>query len=190
MDESEIDKLKRHSDYFGQYAKIAQSEVSTLSRWLTASLLAINGGGALAIASAAHSTPGLVGAGSMFVGGIAAALASGWFNQTVTHKFIGPATTLEKYYAEAAFNRARDREFEEKQNDAILKLARMTPAGPACGFHSFLLFAAACFSMGTAIEKSRDEIAPICQRLQSEMMGQRPERIEARERYEALQCAK
>ena len=48
MDDSEIDVFRRKSHYFADYAKVAQNEVSTLSRWLTASLLAVNGGGALA----------------------------------------------------------------------------------------------------------------------------------------------
>jgi hypothetical protein len=54
---------------------------SSTSKWLSASLLAINGGGALAAFNAFERLETTLPA-ALFLVGTVAALASGWFNQT------------------------------------------------------------------------------------------------------------
>ena len=59
VENSLIEALRRRSDLWADYAKVAQAEVSTLSRWLNASLLAINGAASSEVARAAQQIDGL-----------------------------------------------------------------------------------------------------------------------------------
>ena len=188
MDDSEIDVFRRKSHYFADYAKVAQNEVSTLSRWLTASLLAVNGGGALAAANTAGDTVGLWVPGVMFYGGIAAAFFSAWFNQWITQKFIPSATKLASYYAEAAFLGQRNTEFESNASSEITQLGTLTWIGPASGWLSFVLFSVGVYMMADGIEATRSEKVRLCQSLERDLLSDRASHVESRERFVALNC--
>lgn len=188
MDESEIDMLNRKAEAFRDYSKLAQNEVSTLSRWLTASLLAINGGGALAVANVAREVGGLRIAGFLFFGGLAMALFAGWFNQFLTQRSIPRTTQLASYYAEAAFVGQRNLEFETTVTAEVVKLGKQNWIGPAAGWLSFILCAAGAYEMADAIDTNRFEQVARCYGLERDLLSDSASHVESREMFTALGC--
>ena len=189
MDDSEIAAARRRAEYIGSYADRAQTEVSTLSRWLSATLVAVNGAGALAVANAARSVEGLNLAGGLFIGGLTLALFGGWFNQLITSWLIEPTLKLSDYWSAVHVVQERDEEIEPVLTAKVTGLGRWSWIGPTAGFISYGLFLAGAYYLGSSVDASRAAELPTCQKLRADLLTGSPSHTESRERFVALGCA-
>ena len=190
MDESAIDIAKRKVAVLNAYADRAQTDVSTLSRWLSATLVAINGAGALAVANAARTVDGLGLAGGLFVGGLTLAVFGGWFNQLLTSWLIEPALKMSDYWSTVLVAQERDGELEPKLGERITRLNRWTWVGPTSGFISYGLFLWAAYALASSVNDNRAGELAVCQKLQSDLLSESASHVESRERFQALACSR
>ena len=189
MDESAIDMAKRMVAVLNAYTDRAQTEVSTLSRWLSATLVAVNGAGALAVANAARNVEGLSLAGGLFIGGLSLAIFSGWFNQLLASVSIKPAAELSDYWSSALVAQERDPKLEKERGDKLNSLARWGWVGPTAGFVSYGLFLWGAYSLGSSVDAIRSGELPTCQKLRADLLTGSPSHTESQERFVALGCA-
>ena len=127
LDELRIATLTQHTEMF---------------KWLTASLLAINGGAAISILGtlsidAIHK----VYAGSNFVAGILSALFVGVALQIVSAKGLRPIQALKGYWLAVLVDGERAVDVENELEDDVLKSLRWAWIVPALGWFSGLFFA-------------------------------------------------
>lgn len=190
MGDPHIKAYDRQSKYWQRYVSLAEGEVSTLSRWLTASLLAINGAGALAVADAAKTVSGLDMSGFFFLVGVTFALLSAWLNQLITAGFIQPATSLEEYWAQAAIDGERDSETEVAFDGKLSGLNRWRNFGAAAGWLSYFAFMAGAILLMLAMQSAKIETERVCESLRADLLTSSNSHVESRERFIALGCAR
>ena len=122
------------------------------SNWLGASLLAVNGGGAIASLNVADrfSHPAIV--GGIFVGGITFALLNAVAIQAVLVKQSGPLENWLAYWRGVEFSGERDEDAEKALLAAIVRWNRWSWVAPALGWVSGFLFLAGSISVGVTYQ--------------------------------------
>ena len=133
------------------------SEHTHLFRWLTASLLAINGGAAIALLNAESLTGNtqLV-SGGLFTMGILAALLIGVFGQRATQNTLPKLQKLAGYWLAVSSDGIRE---ETLENDLIADLNRVGFAGHAsriAGWISAILFACGVLVIGADVGQKEE----------------------------------
>lgn len=171
----------------------ASAELNTLSRWLIASLMAINGAGVIAAANASQAVDGLELSAGAFTAGIVAALLNACINQHYTRRMIQPLSDRAAYWDDLAKGMEVDHVGAERAmhaQEALEQIEARSILGPAAGWLSGIMFIVACLSMAGAIRSDRDHSRSECGALRSAMLSDRPDHGEARETFIALGCAR
>lgn len=190
MELHESGELRRRVSRLENFEAFASTEVANFSRWLTASLLASNGAGALAVVNASSSTHGLILPGALFFLGLSSALLSGWLNQYVVLRFLRSTESLSDIYNKMADGIALDQEFVKTEEAKLRDATKLQKYPPTAGWVSFAFLTLGAISLSAPIKAERDAKEKLCAPLQREMLSDMPTSVEARERYIALACAK
>lgn len=179
---------RRLGEVFVKQQDYLLSEHSAMARWLTASLLILNGGATLAIFNAAEKLHNTFMAASLFIGGIFAALLIGVLNQQANRKggaILGEAIGQTFVVAHTGEYTAEAQMVAENID------ARMAKAGrwPAkAGWLSALLFLAGAAVTAWDVPAASPRLDRQCRWLQKDMLQSKPRRADSRELFEALQC--
>ena len=124
----------RHHEIF------AAEQVASTAKWLTASLLAVNGGGAIAVLNRTQTLDHAWGAGILFMMGIAFALLSGTGLQEFYNRVGNPLLNLDEYWTRVSLTGHRDQDTERSLKEPIDKLHRFAFIPPLMGWISGILF--------------------------------------------------
>ena len=133
--------------------EFTSDQVGSWSRWLTASLLAINGGGALATLNQAKVGDFSWCAGALFASGIIFALLSGTLLQELYNRRIGPVLECDEYWSEVKFTGARDNSREEVLDKQLKKVLRFSWVAPSLGWMSGILFLVGCYFLAANVTR-------------------------------------
>ena len=140
--ERKIERIKREIEFAGE-------QVGSWSRWLTASLLAINGGGALATINQSQNIAFNWNAGIAFAAGIVSAILSGTLLQELYNRRITPILECDDYWIDVQFSGIRDLKNESELRDKLDRAQRFSPIAPLLGWASGLLFLAGGYLLAT-----------------------------------------
>jgi drug/metabolite transporter (DMT)-like permease len=170
---------------FSEGHKVAMTEIGAVGRWLMASLLAINGGAALAVFNADDRLYSAGADSVFFVAGIFAALVSGVLNQKATiqasiaaNKGVGHAIVVEH---DGQTNEASDT-FMREIEPAMEKASRLSPIA---GWVSAILFAAGSLITGIDSFTFSRAMKPLCLSLETRMVAGDQA---ATSNFQALKC--
>jgi hypothetical protein len=159
-----------------------------MSGWLTASLLAINGAGALATLNAAPNANDLTIPGLLFGGGILTAMLSAVAIQSFQEAVAGPLDALINYWRGAQIYGERDTLVEEELRKPLNKVNRFSFVPPAIGWLSGLLFFAGAITLALIVAQPDQAALNRCEVLQRDMTSLEPRRADSRELFTALGC--
>ena len=150
----EIEKNKKLASFQREVAiatkKIVMDEMSHASRWIMASVLAINSGGLIASISKVSSLEGW--ATSAFVAfycGVFLALSMGWTSMSLSQRLLSPNSKLIVFWEMAAIDGDFEAQELEVFRDELLAAGSKTIMLRTIGYWSFVLFTAGllCLAM-------------------------------------------
>ena len=127
------------------------SEAISIGRWLFASLLAINGGAAVALLSMEGGGAFKAWAGLFFILGIVLAMLAGQLTGWLTAAALRPVSRSIAYWSGVALHGRRFGALEEDYVDAAAKLVRKIVWVRAAGYASLLSFIVGCAVVGSAV---------------------------------------
>jgi hypothetical protein len=179
--EHEARRLERSSS-------ASTEQLLKMSGWLTASLLAINGAGALATLNAAPSANDLTIPGLLFGSGILMAMLSAVAIQAFQGAVAGPLDALINYWRGAQIYGERDIQIEVELRKPIDKINRFSFVPPAIGWMSGLLFMTGAITLALIVAQPDQTALGRCEVLQKDMTSLEPRRVDSRELFTALGC--
>jgi hypothetical protein len=157
--------------------------------WLTASLLAVNGAGVLAIMSAADRIMHPVIAASCFLAGICSTIANAYFIQNGQIATMEPLENFIRYWREVEQGGERQPEIEARLTlEYEESMGRYSWAAPLCGWISFGAFLGGAAAVAATIQLPTTRVERQCVELQRDMLTATPSRHDARELFQALGC--
>lgn len=136
-----------------EYAFVSD-QVASMAKWLMASLLAINGGGILAVLNAAKDGHQSWIAGTMFVGGVGMSLFSGVTMQGIYGGFVDPLLDQDKYWTGVNIEGCRSGETETILKTSMETAYRFSLAPQLCGWASGVLFVFGSIALGMTIHSA------------------------------------
>lgn len=176
-----VTRIDRHQSFVAD-------QVSSMAKWLMASLLGINGAGAIAVLNAAKESTDLAIPGLLFVLGTGAALLSGVTMQKFYNGVSEPLLAQDSYWTEVAIRGTRSVSTEQENSESFTKSHRLAFLPPTLGWISgFLFLTAALLSMKTIIE-TKSRIEARCLTLQRTMLSTKPHHTDSFELFKALSC--
>lgn len=128
-----LERIRRHEIF-------AAEQVASMAKWLTASLLAVNGGGAIAVFNHPHTAGHAWCAGIAFMLGIAFALLSGTGLQEFYNRVSDPLYELDKYWTRVSLTGVRDEAEEASLKQPVDKIHRLAFIPPMLGWISGVSF--------------------------------------------------
>jgi hypothetical protein len=159
-----------------------------MGRWLTASLLAVNGAGALAVFNAADKLSHLPVDGSFFVLGVLAALSSAVLNQksnqhsaAVVGEALGQAIVVSQ-------TGEVTEPLEKIEKDFRKRLMKGATRPELAGWASALLFVIGAVSIGLDSPKADPVNSRRCATIQHDMLSARPRASDDPAVFVALGC--
>lgn len=171
-----------------QHVSFATDQVGSWAKWLTASLLAINGAGALASLNAASEADNSWIAGVIFAVGILAALLSGVAMQEVYNMVPEPMLEQDDYWTVVSITGARDSEREDVLRSAASKASRLAILPPLLGWISGCLFLAGIVTLGLQVAQHAAANEQQCATLKRDMLSPNQKNSRSLELYKALGC--
>jgi hypothetical protein len=159
-----------------------------MSGWLTASLLAINGAGALATLNVLSQTRDLSLSGLFFLGGIVLALLSAVAIQSFQDKVFQPLAALIRYWREAQITGVRNESEEQQLREPINKLNKWGFVPPVIGWLSGFSFVIGALTLALGITSADQASLGRCRARQSDMFAFSPKRADSRELFVVLNC--
>ncbi len=162
MTESEIETkpepelVKHAAQYYLANAQEMKShlivEHAASFRWLLASLLAINGGAAIAVLSSDKLPSGAkIWAGGFFTVGIFAALLLAYFSQKSLKKTLQPIGEIAEHWVGASYSGELDTENLQKADDEIKKALTVGRLTEIPGWISAICFGIGVIQVGRAL---------------------------------------
>jgi hypothetical protein len=128
------------------------SEISTSLRWIQASLLLVNGGGAVAVLqSATISAPTKTLSGAFFVVGVVLSLLSGWVGVVAVKDVPRKLSEAIGYWIGVSISLNRSETIEREWNEYAQGLERRGRPSRALGWGSVAAFVIGCVIAGTAL---------------------------------------
>lgn len=165
----------------------AAEQVASTAKWLTASLLAVNGAGALAAVNALKDggawLPSL-----LFTLGIISALLSATAMQEIYNNTSDPLLSHDNYWIQVADNGYRDPNEEDSLQAASTAAMRLARMPPILGWISGLLFLAGAVLLALNVTSGESANARRCLSIERDMLSARPKRANSAELYTALGC--
>jgi hypothetical protein len=175
-------------EHMSDAMKALLSETGSIGRWLTASLLAVNGAAVAAVFTAFDKLAMPAGDAALFLGGVFAALCTGVLLQKATiagaelagevigHSLVVEQTGVYHKEAQALFD---DMATRSQRNSKWPQLA---------GWLSAMLFAAGAGLTGLTGFKSDIANDRRCLALQRDILSARPRRSDSPDLFQALGC--
>lgn len=124
------------------HQRFGAEQVASMAKWLTASLLAVNGAGAIAVFNRTHSVDHPTSAGVLFTLGIGFALLSGTALQELYNRVSTPLHELDSYWTGVSITGVRDETQEKSLNGLLDAINRFAFIPPLLGWFSGFLFLA------------------------------------------------
>ena len=168
----------------------ATEQMISLSKWLTASLLALNGAGALFTMNALDRLDYPLLPAGLFAAGLLLSMGSGVANQSISSRGVNAAEPLIALYNAADLSGQIDVEEEILLIAGLQKSTRYSWLGPILGWVSALAFAAGSISLGADVATPDRERTSTCRTLAKDMLSRSASRSDSRENFTALGCAR
>jgi len=165
----------------------AAEQVASTAKWLTASLLAINGAGALAAVNDLKDGGSWL-AALLFTLGVISALLSATAIQEVYNNSSDPLMENDNYWIQVAVSGYRDPDEEDSLQAASTAAMRLARVPPILGWISGLLFLAGAVLLALNVTSNESVNARRCLSIEQDMLSARPRRANAAELYTALGC--
>jgi hypothetical protein len=163
-------------------------QVASFSKWLTASLLAVNGAGGLASLNLLQRSSDAWLAAMMFGLGIVLALCSGTILQEIYNRATPPLLDQDNYWATVSIDGVRDGDLEAQLEEQSRKPLRFSWAPPLLGWLSGFSFIAGAVAMAVAATPDNSARSSACLRIEQDMLSVAPKRANGAEIYSALGC--
>jgi hypothetical protein len=164
----------------------AADQVASMSKWLMASLLAVNGAGALAAinsqTTAAWWPAALFGLGMVF------ALLNGVVLQEIYNNSANELFESDKYWTDVSIHGVRDALIEEKLLESAKNVMRYSYLSPLAGWVSGVLFLLAGGLLSTALLRENTGNTKRCAALLHDIISSHPKRPDGIELFTALGC--
>jgi hypothetical protein len=194
-DENLVDEATRLTALGARYEaqfieKIRDSSIeqgASTSKWLSASLLAINGAGALAAFNAFERLDTTL-AAALFLSGTVAALASGWFNQTFAFDQLENMNRVHAFWIGTAETGVLDVDKQNSLQPIVAEMSKHGKRGPRAGWLSLLAFVAASGSLPFSHARRDHANDRRCEAIQRDMLSAHPKRSDDTAIFEALSC--
>ena len=171
-----------------QHQQFVFDQVGSMAKWLMASLLAVNGAGAIAAMNAVDSGKGHWAAGLLFAVGVGCALMSGVAMQDVYNAIPEPLLTQDNYWTGVSITGERDGGVEELHKTATAKMLRFRLLPPLLGWISGLLFIAGAITLAFHVEADDRANKARCLSIQNDMLSAQPQRRDGIELFRAFGC--
>ncbi len=171
-----------------QHQQFAFDQVGSMAKWLMASLLAVNGAGAIAAINAVNSGKGPWAAGLLFALGIGSALISGVAMQDVYNAIPEPLLKQDEYWTGVTVTGVRETAIEEEHKNQTAKALRFQFVPPLLGWISGLLFVAGAITLAFHVEADDQANRARCLSIQNDMLSAKPRRRDGIELFKALGC--
>lgn len=171
-----------------QQQQFAFDQVGSMAKWLMASLLAVNGAGAIAAMNAVDTGKGHWAAGLIFALGVGSALMSGVAMQDVYNAIPEPLLMQDNYWTGVSVTGERDADVEEEHKTATAKTLRFRLVPPLLGWISGLLFIAGAITLAFHVEEDDRANKARCLSLQHDILSAQPQRRDGIELFKAFGC--
>ncbi len=172
-----------------QQQQFAFDQVGSMAKWLMASLLAVNGGGAIAAMNVDGGGGPYWLAGLLFAIGILSALVSGVTMQDVYNSIPGPLLEVDNYWTGVGVTGERDSLRERELRSGTTKALRFSVLPPLFGWLSGLLFIGGAITIAFNNGDDQRYNAARCLALQKDILSARPRRPDGIELFKALGCS-
>ncbi|MGB3738253.1 MAG: hypothetical protein WA948_02755 [Pontixanthobacter sp.] len=142
-----IDDIRRAEiriDHYKLHFNIVAGQMTGLSKWLTASLFAINSAGIVTIISNSDKIHNLKIVGCLFVIGLLFALLNAAINQEIYNRLSEPLTEMIGYWGEVSISGQSDPNKLTAIDAKMTKLHEWSWLGPLFGWASGLAFIGSC----------------------------------------------
>ena len=172
---------------YERYDQVLSDQITKTSGWLTASLLAINAGGALAALNAAERGPAATGPALVFGMGILTALLSAVTMQEFLIKMADPVERCLSYWRRVQISGVHDEQEARQVREAVRQRKKCRYIAPAIGWVSGIHF---FIGAGLLAYTSRHpiQVDALCAALQRDMLSSDPKRSDSRELFTTLKC--
>ena len=195
MDDSDLIEHRRlvvvgaghEIDFLSKMRQASMDQSADAAKWLLASLLAINGGGAVAAVNSIEKLQIGVPAG-LFAAGIMLALASAVIIQSVGYRSLAPIQEAIGYWITVVDDGTQADEYEAKLKKRFLKLRWFGMLAPAAGWCSAGCFVCGALTLNNAPSRVDQHNVTRCQAIQDDMISSHPKRADDAEIFVALGC--
>lgn len=164
------------------------SQMMSTSKWLSAALLTLNGGGMLATVGAIERLDDPLYATICFCLGILFVMLNGVVIQHVAAAGIPPVRELANYWRAVSHTGIHDEVAEQKLTSPIDRANRWSWIAPLCGWISAGFFLAGVWALATGIADSDADNGRRCVAIQRDMLSARPLRTDDAVIFTALGC--
>lgn len=172
---------------YERYDQILSDQITKTSGWLTASLLAINAGGALAALNAAERGPAATGPALVFGMGILTALLSAVTMQEFLIKMTGSVEQCLSYWRRVQISGVHDEQEARQVQEALKQTKKRRHIAPVIGWVSGIHFFIGAGLLAHTSQRL-PQVDAVCSALQRDMLSSNPRRSDSRELFTALKC--
>jgi hypothetical protein len=186
---SEVDErenAKRVLERIDRQSTFVAEQVSSMAKWLSASLLAVNGAGALATLNAAKANlyyPSII-----FVVGVILALLSGAGLQEIYNRFPEKLDDIDVYWTRVMLGGQRNSEDESNLEIAVSSVNRWAAVPPILGWLSGVAFLVAASLLGLTVSAANSSDEARCADIQKDILSANPRISDGIALYSALGC--
>jgi hypothetical protein len=182
----EHENAKRVLQRIDRQSTFAAEQVSSMAKWLSASLLAVNGAGALATLNAAKANlycPSII-----FAFGVILALLSGAGLQEIYIRLSEKLRDLDVYWTRVMLGAQRNSDDESRLERAVGSVNCWAAAPPILGWLSGVAFLVAASLLGLAVSAANSLDTARCLDIQKDILSANPARSDGIALYSALGC--
>lgn len=174
-------QIERQEEFFRQ-------EMATVSRWLTASILAVNGAGAIAAFNADQSGRRYWIAGVLFIAGVLCGLLSGVSIQEIYKRYSDTLSDAWDYQISLVSGKPIDVERQHRHQKQIAIISKFAWVPPLIGWVGGVLFVVGAAAMVFLGESQLGANVQRCESIQADMLSAHPQRRDDIDLFKALNC--
>ena len=127
-------------EHYSRHYQVTVDQVTSLSKWLTASLLAVNSGGLVSLMSHADTISHSGWAAASFLLGLLFSLLGAVANQEIYNRMSEPIMEMLVYWQDVGATGQSDGQKHDLIAEKLRKISRWTFFGPVFGWVSGLAF--------------------------------------------------
>ena len=169
-------------------SSIAGDQLVKTSGWLTASLLAINGAGAIAVLNAVDRIANPMIPASLFCTGILFTMLNAVSIQAIMAKLQSSLENLIGFWRLVKIRGNRDETAEADLTKAYRRISRFSWIPPVLGWVAGALFFGGVAAIALNVKSPLAAQSYRCAGLQRDMLASKPKRADSRELFVALSC--